>query len=243
MAMRFLVTAGSTREMIDQVRDWGNIFTGNTGLAIARALSSAGRVDLLSGNEQHVAELAGSSSIRASLFHSHDQLKGALAALMAMESYDAVFMTAAVADYRPVRVYAVLSRQPYTADGAHERWMVQDVQAGKVKSSHAAIAVLGEPTEKLIDLFRTAWRYQGLLVKFKLEVNAAEDELIRIGQASRLSSGADYLVANTLEMTKGPNAGAFLLSNAGHEWVSRDELPSRLLMAARQSIQSPTAIS
>ena len=27
-----LVTAGPTREKIDQVRDWGNIFTGQTGL-------------------------------------------------------------------------------------------------------------------------------------------------------------------------------------------------------------------
>ncbi len=30
MNKRFLVTAGNTREMIDRVRDWGNIFTGNT---------------------------------------------------------------------------------------------------------------------------------------------------------------------------------------------------------------------
>ena len=28
---RFLVTAGNTRERIDRVRDWGNVFTGNTG--------------------------------------------------------------------------------------------------------------------------------------------------------------------------------------------------------------------
>ena len=30
--LHFLVTAGSTREKIDQVRDWGNIFTGKTGV-------------------------------------------------------------------------------------------------------------------------------------------------------------------------------------------------------------------
>ena len=240
--MRFLVTAGSTREMIDQVRDWGNIFTGNTGLAIARALSAGGQVDLLTSNTQHIAELADSPAIRASLFHSHDQLRGALSALMVRENYDAVFMTAAVTDYRPVRVFAVLSRQPLTADGAHERWMVQDVQAGKIKSNHGSIAVLGQPTEKLIDLFRTAWRYQGLLVKFKLEVGIDEAELIRIGQASRLSSGADYLVANTLEMTQGPNAGAYLLSNAGHEWIPRNQLPDRLLDLTRQGVHQTPAI-
>jgi hypothetical protein len=66
-------------------------------------------------------------------------------------------------------------------------------------------------------------------VKFKLEVGIAKDELIRIGQASRVASGADYLVANTLEMVVGPSAGAFLLSDGGEEWVPRDELPARLV--------------
>jgi len=44
--MRVLVTAGNTRERIDQVRDWGNIFTGNTGYAIARAMTNIAHVDL-----------------------------------------------------------------------------------------------------------------------------------------------------------------------------------------------------
>ena len=38
---RYLVTAGNTREMIDRVRDWGNVFTGNTGYGIARAIAAA----------------------------------------------------------------------------------------------------------------------------------------------------------------------------------------------------------
>ena len=42
---RFLVTAGNTREMIDRVRDWGNVFTGNTGFAIAQALAAHGEVE------------------------------------------------------------------------------------------------------------------------------------------------------------------------------------------------------
>ena len=55
--MRCLVTAGNTREKIDRVRDWGNIFTGRTGLAIARALTTIGAVDLLTSNQQHLDEL------------------------------------------------------------------------------------------------------------------------------------------------------------------------------------------
>src|SRR5436190_14632165 len=55
--MRFLVTAGNTRENIDRVRDWGNIFTGNTGYAIAGALAKLGDVDLLTSNRAHLAAL------------------------------------------------------------------------------------------------------------------------------------------------------------------------------------------
>ena len=223
--MRILVTAGNTRERIDEVRDWGNIFTGNTGFAIARELSSIGQVDLLTSNRQHIADSKQLANIRASGFTAHAELRAALAALMSREKYDAVFMTAAVADYKPVRVFAVLNR---TAHAGGETWTVTDVQAGKVKSTHKQIAILGEQTEKLVDLFRTEWKHNGLLVKFKLEVGISNDELVRVGQASRKASGADYLVANTLDMVAGDNAGAFLLSDSGEEWVPRATLPLRL---------------
>src|SRR5688572_23386985 len=111
--MRCLVTAGNTREMIDEVRDWGNIFTGNTGLAIARALGEMGEVDLLSSNRQHLQELSKSPGrVRGMGFSTHANLKSALAGLMGKEKYDAVFMTAAVADYRPTDVFEILERGP-----------------------------------------------------------------------------------------------------------------------------------
>ena len=229
--MRFLVTAGSTREKIDAVRDWGNIFTGNTGLRIARALAAVGDVDLLTSNRTHLAELVADARVAGSPFTSHAELRGALASLMARGRYDAVFMTAAVADYRPARTYAVLDRTP--ADDGTERWVVRDAQADKVKSNHNAVAVLGERTEKLVDLFRREWGHRGLLVKFKLEVGVGRDELVRIGQASRVASEADYLVANTLDMVEGDGAGAFLLSDGGSEWVPRESLPERLVRLVR----------
>jgi phosphopantothenoylcysteine synthetase/decarboxylase len=231
---RFLVTAGNTREKIDRVRDWGNIFTGNTGYRIARALADVGDVDLLTSNRTHLSDLAGDARITGSPFTSHEELHGALAALLARQTYDAIFMTAAVADYRPVRTYQVVERQPQP-DGT-ERWVVRDAQAGKVKSTHDAVAVLGERTEKIVDLFRTEWKHRGLLVKFKLEVDVERDDLVRIGQASRAASGADYLVANTLDMVEGAGAGAFLLGpDGGEEWVPRDDLPTRLAQLVRSS--------
>src|SRR2546421_12747265 len=94
--MRCLVTAGNTREKIDRVRDWGNIFTGRTGLAIARALTTVGAVDLLTSNQQHLDELEKEGgAIEASGFSSHGMLRGMLGGVMSEVKYDAVFMTAA----------------------------------------------------------------------------------------------------------------------------------------------------
>lgn len=231
---RYLVTAGNTRERIDRVRDWGNIFTGNTGYAIARALAEIGEVDLLTSNRNHVAAASAESGgrIRASAFTSHAELRGALAALMAGERYDAVFMTAAVADYRPAGVFEVVDRVP--GDDGGETWRVRNVAAPKVKSNHARIAILGEQTEKIVDLFRNEWGHTGLLFKFKLEVGIGREELLRIGRASRLASGANYLVANTLDMVDGENAGAYLISDDGEEFVPRAALAARLCELVRK---------
>jgi phosphopantothenate---cysteine ligase (CTP) len=231
MNRRFLVTAGNTREMIDRVRDWGNIFTGKTGYSIAKALAQIGEVDLLTSNAAHLAEIEHHDRIHGKPFHSHADLKSALELQMKQQNYDAIFMTAAVADYRPAGSFQVVAREKQ-ANG-DERWTVRNVQAAKVKSDYQEIAILGERTEKLVDLFRTAWGYSGLLVKFKLQVGIGRDDLIAIGQASRRASGADYLVANTLEMVEGEQAGAYLLSDGGAEWVARAELASRMVEIVR----------
>jgi len=221
---RYLVTAGNTRELIDRVRDWGNIFTGNTGFSIAKALAPLGDVDLLTSNATHAADAA-SAGIAAAIFRSHADLSAALENLLARQTYDAIFMTAAVADYRPAGAFAVTARVK-NADGT-ETWTVRDAGAGKVKSDFPAVAFLGERTEKIVDRFRRDWGHRGLLVKFKLEVGLDADALLAVAEKSRKASGADYLVANTLDMVNGDRAGAYLLSDGVHEWVPRGELPAR----------------
>src|SRR5258707_10569087 len=122
--MRCLVTAGNTREKIDRVRDWGNVFTGRTGLAIARALTTIGAVDLLTSNQQHLDELEKEGgAIEAHGFLSHGMLQGELAGLMSSVKYDAVFMTAAVADYKPKGVWEIVERS--CAENAEQNWKVR----------------------------------------------------------------------------------------------------------------------
>jgi len=234
---RFLVTAGNTREPIDRVRDWGNIFTGNTGYSIARALAPLGEVHLLTSNRAHLEEVARErGAIRGSGFVSHADLRKLLGDTLRSTAFDAVFMTAAVADYTPAGAFEVAERTR-NPDGT-ETWRVRDVAAGKVKSHYATVAWLGRRTEKLVDLFRTEWGFRGLLVKFKLEVGIDADELVRIGQVSRAASGADYLVANTLEMTRGDGAGAFLLGDGTREWLLREQLAGRLARLAREWVEA-----
>jgi len=150
---------------------------------------------------------------------------GILESLVPSQHFDAIFMTAAVADYAPSGAYAV-QRRVKNVDGT-ETWIVRNAQAAKIKSNHETIAITGQRTEKIVDRFRSQWAHRGLLVKFKLEVGIDAQELIAVGQASRRASGAEYLIANTLEMTTGHNAGAYLLSDAGSEWIARDALAAR----------------
>lgn len=226
--LNVLVTAGPTREMIDRVRDWGNIFTGATGLAIADAVQAVADVVLLSSNASHVEtiERRANPHYRATTFRSHADLEDLLDELIGRERFDAVFMTAAVADYRPAGTFAVIDREEL--ENGTERWIVRRADAPKVKSTFDEIAVLGTRTRKIVDRFRRDWGYRGLLVKFKLEVGIREAELIDIGRRSREASDADFVVANTLEMTTGPNAGAFLIGRVDSEWIDRADLPARM---------------
>lgn len=233
--MRFLVTAGNTREKIDRVRDWGNIFTGNTGYCIARALAALGTVDLITSNRTHLSELESNHALHGIPFTSHQELKAALETALKRNKYDAIFMSAAIADYKPAGSFQVIQRQALS-DG-EETWTVRNVQAGKVKSVYEQIAFLGDRTEKLVNLFRGAWGFRGLLVKFKLEVDITREALIEIGQASRRASGADFLVANTLDMVEGTGAGAYLLSDAGEEWIPRPALAARMKQLVQEKLK------
>lgn len=236
--MRFLVTAGNTREKIDQVRDWGNIFTGNTGLTIAQAIAEIAPVDLLTSNQQHIDAIHSQATrhpIHALHFTDHASLRARLTAAVTQRQYDAIFMTAAVADYSPTGSFAIEERRKLP-DGS-EQWIVRNVHAGKVKSIYPEITFTGRQTEKLIDLFRTEWKYTGLLVKFKLEVGISHDELLTIARKSRAASGADYIVANTLEMVQGENPGAYLVGEAIEDWIPRPELAQRLARLVRPTVQ------
>lgn len=96
--MRFLVTAGPTREPIDPVRYLSNRSSGRMGYAIAAALREA-------GNE--VVLVSGPVALSAPAGVERHVVETALEMLASCQRHwptcDGVFAVAAVADYRPIR--------------------------------------------------------------------------------------------------------------------------------------------
>ncbi len=228
-----LITAGSTREPIDEVRWWTNIFTGRTGLDIALRMLDIADVTLLTANAEHARychEVRGASGVLTTgFFQTHSDLSRMIPTHLARRKTQAVFMTAAVSDYKPTGAYQIMeSRRIEGTHPSQYQWIVQDVQARKIPGAHERLAIAAERTLKLIDQFRTAWDYRGLLFKFKLEVGISEKDLLAIAEASRRQSGADAIVANTLEMVRGDSPAAWLIDARGAKRVARGDLPAAL---------------
>lgn len=241
----FLVTAGNTIERIDEVRAWSNIFTGRTGLDIALALLSLGNVTLLTSNLQHAKEYDGYSGdvgmLGIETFRSHADLLDLLIERVPGQPIDGIFMSAAVSDYKPVGVFSVLKREKDpSGENGTERWVVEEVRAAKFPSNFRQVTILGEPTEKIVDLFRTQMNYRGLLVKFKLQAGISEDELLAIAAHSRTTSDADYIVANTLEMVQGPAPAAWILGENSKQRTPRPELADTLCRITRDYLKIKT---
>ena len=96
--MRFVVTAGPTREHIDPVRFLSNPSTGRMGFAVARAARKAGHeVALIAGP---VALRTPPGVRRVDIVSARDMLAAVQAEIARA---DVLVMTAAVADWRPAR--------------------------------------------------------------------------------------------------------------------------------------------
>ena len=106
--MRFIVTAGPTREHIDPVRFLSNPSTGRMGFAVARAACAAGHeVVLVAGP---VALKTPRGVRRVDVVSARDMLAAVLAEVKGTNNRPSVappltvlVMTAAVADWRPAR--------------------------------------------------------------------------------------------------------------------------------------------
>jgi len=242
--MNILITAGNTLAPIDRVRCITNPFTGRTGTGIALHCHARGhRATLLTSHPEVVEELArerlpGSERWHVRAYRTFDDLEHLLEEMVPNGGMDAIIHSAAVSDYRAAGIYTpapgTLFRAgdaTWSSDGPGAPTLV-DRAAGKVKSDEAELWLRLIRTRKLVDCIREAWAFQGVLVKFKLEVGIGAEQLVEIAERSRRHSRADLMVANTLE---GASSWAFLGPIDGaYQRVRRGDLPERLLAAVEQ---------
>jgi phosphopantothenoylcysteine synthetase/decarboxylase len=234
--MNLLVTAGNTLVPIDRVRAITNIFTGRTGAAIAVQAHRRGHnVALLTSHPEALDDLGPSPKDKRWAVHSYrtfDDLETKLADTIVRGNLDAVIHSAAVSDYRAAGVYAPAPETRWrteTASWEGDPARLTDMSADKVKSDAPELWLHLVRTPKLIDRIRADWGFRGVLVKFKLEVGATDEQLLQVAEHSRVQSGADLMVANTLE---GAGFWAYLGPlQSTYRRVSRRELPERLLEA------------
>jgi phosphopantothenoylcysteine decarboxylase / phosphopantothenate---cysteine ligase len=205
---RVVVSAGGTREALDPVRFLGNRSSGRQGYAFARVAAQRGaQVTLVAG---HTADLADPAAVEVVRIGSALELRDAMHATV--KGADAVVMTAAVADFRPV------SPAEY-----------------KIKKGGAdpePLALTQNP-DVLVEL--VAAREPGqVVVGFAAETGDETGDALHHGRAKLARKGCDLLVVNTVgegtAFEVADNAG-WLLGSDGSEAV----LPSgsKALMASR----------
>ena len=112
--MRFVVTAGPTREYIDAVRFLSNPSTGRMGFAVARAARAAGHdVTLIAGP---VSLKTPPGVTRIDVVSARDMLR---VVRTVIARADVLVMTAAVADWRPARCASRKLKKTEMSDTLH----------------------------------------------------------------------------------------------------------------------------
>lgn len=139
--MRFLVTAGPTREPIDDVRFLSNRSTGRMGYAVAEAAARAGHEVVLVSGPVALDPPSGVAVVPV-----ETALEMRAAVLPRLPETDALVMAAAVADYRPEA--RIAGKRKKGGDG--ETWnlalvrnpdILADAAASKGERIHVGFAV------------------------------------------------------------------------------------------------------
>lgn len=182
--LHVLVTAGGTREPIDAVRVIANRSSGKQGYAVAAAAAERGaRVTLVS-----TAALPVPAGVDVVCVETAEQMKTAVDRVA--PTADVVVMTAAVADFRPVRAVD-----------------------GKLKKRDGAPEIILEPTPDILAGLGSSKRPGQVLVGF-----AAETDDIEANALDKLRrKNLDMVVANDVSA---PGVGFGHDTNAVTIWLS-----------------------
>jgi phosphopantothenoylcysteine synthetase/decarboxylase len=244
--MNFFLTAGNTQTMIDRLRCVTNVFSGRTGASVARTAWGRGHtVTLATSHPESLTEFginpySPGERFTVLPYNTFDDLAALMQNQFRAGSFDVVCHSAAVSDYLPAGTFTPdpgtffnARTNQWEGTGGPPKLTLQE--GGKIKSNEPELWLRLVRAPKLVDRIRQPWGFTGILVKFKLEVGISEEKLVEVAEASRQQSGADLMVANTLD---GAQHWAYVGPIADrYERVPRRELPDRLVLALEDRYQ------
>lgn len=208
LGKEIVVTAGGTREMIDPVRFIGNLSSGKQGIALAKAAAARGAKVRLIGANIEKSLLPQDKSVEVISVSSAQELASAMEQI---RSFDLLFMTAAVADYRP----ATMATSKIKRDGSERVLnMVEnpDLLAGFTSR--------GQLSQRGIVV--------GFAAESELDLTLAEEKLAR--------KGVEFLFVNDIanqEVFGSDSNGGILINSHGtrhtFDYQSKDTLSHALL--------------
>lgn len=200
--MRFLITAGGTREYIDPVRFITNASSGKMGYALAKAAFKAGhRVTLISTCDVQPpvgVDFAGVESA-AEMFSAVKKF---------FSTCDCLIMAAAVADYMPAKKSKV-----------------------KIKKSKKDLVLRLKPTIDILEWAgKQKLKTKNSKLKTKVLVGfALEDKDIKTKAERKLKEkNLDMIIANKPE-TIGEDYSSLLIKTSAGKWQSLPKRPKKLL--------------
>ena len=197
-----LISAGATREYIDDVRFITNLSTGNTAATIADQLSSLGyKITYLHGMNTLLPQNK-SNNIQFSDFNN---LKKLLQDLLINNHYDAIFHLAAISDYKVSEL--LKSGKPINLE-----------KQTKIGSGIDDLTIKLKPTSKIVDKIKSLSKNKSVvLFAFKFSGSSSltdsKNEVAKLFKHSK----ADYVVLNHLKdrTNKGVQSYFYLFDRSG----------------------------
>lgn len=176
---RVVVTCGPSYEPIDEVRRLTNFSTGEAGILLANALTSAGyEVICFKGVGATCPRPIEAAHVRP--FATNDNLLAGLEALPEPETIAAVFHAAALSDFRVKSVHR--------ADGT-------EIAAPKIPSREGELLIKLVPAAKIIAQLRRLFPVSRI-VGWKYELNGRRSEALRAGVQQIDDNRTDVCVVN-----------------------------------------------
>lgn len=169
-----LVTAGSTVEFIDPIRVISNLSSGKMGNAIAQEAHKKGaKVTLVYGHGScEPRELPRMNIVKVS---TNEEMYSAIISELGTKTYDAAFMSAAIADYKPTTSLPK-----------------------KINTRQRDLLTLSlSPTRKIVNEVKSTSKNSSIfLVAFKADYNRTNEEMARYALKKMSECSCDLVVAN-----------------------------------------------